>query len=71
MQSLIAPELTPTHAHSAALVERLFAYFIGTRIPQIFPAGQSAVLQNTSYYTHNEFTNNDARKIFNCHKRIF
>jgi len=43
MQSLIAPELTPTHARSAALVERLSARFIGTRISQIFPAGQSAV----------------------------
>lgn len=65
MQSLIAPELTPTHARSVALVERLFACFIGTRIPQIFPAGQSALLRDTSYYTLNEFTkHNDARKIF-------
>lgn len=28
MQSLIAPELTPTHARSAALVARLFVCFI-------------------------------------------
>jgi len=71
MQSLIAPELTPTHARSVALVERLFACFIGTRIPQIFPAGQSAVLQDTSYYALNEFSKyNDARKIFDYNRHI-
>lgn len=36
MQSLIAPELTPTHARSAALVARLFVFYLGRAYPKYF-----------------------------------
>lgn len=44
-QSLIAPELTPTHARSGGTCcafVRLFGF--GTRIPQIFPPGRIDVI---------------------------
>lgn len=36
MQTLIAPELTPTHAHSTSLVARLYAFYLGRAHPKYF-----------------------------------
>lgn len=50
MQSLIAPELTPTHARSAALVARLFVCLIwNAHMPNISGRPIQTTLQNITF----------------------